>query len=431
VDIQHHDRETFSIIAQEARRQEVNLELIASENIVSPAVLAAVGSILTNKYAEGYANARYYGGCEVVDKIELLAIERAKQLFGADYVNVQPHSGSQANMAVYMACLTPGDTILGMDLAAGGHLTHGAPVSFSGKLYNAIGYGVHRESECIDYNEVLELAKKHRPKMIIAGASAYARIIDFERFAEIAREVGAYLLVDMAHIAGMVATGLHPSPIACADFISTTTHKTLRGPRGGMILMGRDRPNDLGLVAAKSGRVRRFGELLDSAIFPTSQGGPLMHVIAGKAVALGEALKPSFKKYQEQVILNAQSLAQALQDLGLRIVSGGTDNHIVLVDLQSLKMSGMDAEILLDRVGITCNKNAIPFDSASAKATSGIRLGTPVLTTRGMMQPQMHELATLIVATLKSAGDRSKLDSIKAAASQLSEAYPIANIKFN
>ncbi|WDI37961.1 serine hydroxymethyltransferase [Entomospira culicis] len=424
------DEMVEAIIEQEALRQEENLELIASENIVSPNVLSAVGSILTNKYAEGYVNARYYGGCEVVDKVEQLAIDRAKELFGAVYANVQPHSGSQANMAVYMATLNPYDTILGMDLSAGGHLTHGAPVSFSGQLYRAVGYGVHPESERIDYDEVMRLAKEHRPKMIVAGASAYARFIDFAQFAAIAKEVGAYLMVDMAHIAGMVATGDHPSPMEHADFITSTTHKTLRGPRGGLILMGKDRENDRGIVMAKSGRTKLFSELVDSAIFPASQGGPLMHVIAGKAVAFGEALRPSFKNYQQQVIKNAKVLATSLQDLGLRIVSGGTDNHLVLVDLRPLKVSGNVAEKLLDRVGITCNKNAIPFDPAPARETSGIRLGTPVLTTRGMKEPQMQELATLIVDTLKAIDNDAMLQDIKLRSRALSAQFPISGSQF-
>ncbi|NIZ46463.1 serine hydroxymethyltransferase [Entomospira nematocerorum] len=424
------DGEVTSIIQQEEQRQERNIELIASENIVSPAVLEAVGSILTNKYAEGYPRARYYGGCEIVDKIEDLAIERAKKLFQAAYVNVQPHSGSQANMAVYMAALKPYDTILGMDLNAGGHLTHGAPVNFSGKIYNAISYGVDRDSECLNYDDIMRLAQEHKPKMIVAGASAYARIIDFERFAAIAQSVGAYLLVDMAHIAGMVATGHHPTPLPHADFVTSTTHKTLRGPRGGLILMGKDVENNLGILAPKSGRVKMFSEILNSAIFPTSQGGPLMHVIAGKAVAFSEALQPNFATYQEQVIKNAQHLARSLADRGLRIVSGGTDNHIVLVDLRSLNLSGHQAEILLDKVHITCNKNSIPFDPAPARETSGIRLGTPVLTTRGMKEAEMEEIAQLIVETLKSDGNEQKITMIKQKSFELTQKYPLNNIQF-
>lgn len=424
------DDEVNSIIEQEAIRQEHNLELIASENIVSPTVLSAVGSILTNKYAEGYPKKRYYGGCEEVDKIEELAKLRAQKLFNAEYVNVQPHSGSQANMAVYMALLKPYDTILGMSLNAGGHLTHGSPVNFSGKLYQAVSYGVDPHTELIDYDEVLKIAKKSKPKLIIAGASAYSRIIDFDRFAQIAKEVGAYLLADIAHIAGMVATHLHPSPLPHADFVTSTTHKTLRGPRGGLILMGKDRENDCGYFAPSNGRKKLFSEIIDSSIFPTSQGGPLMHVIAGKAVAFGEALHPSFQKYQQQVISNAKDLSTALSDLGLRIVSGGTDNHIVLVDVRSLGLSGHEAQQCLDKVGITCNKNSIPFDPASAHQTSGIRLGTPVLTTRGMKKTEMQELATLIVETLKHKNNDVLLSEIKKKSVQLSARYPIDAIKF-
>ncbi|NIZ41103.1 serine hydroxymethyltransferase [Entomospira entomophila] len=424
------DEEVHSIIQQEAQRQEMNIELIASENIVSPAVLEAVGSILTNKYAEGYPRARYYGGCEIVDKVEDLAINRAKKLFDAAYANVQPHSGSQANMAVYMAALKPYDTILGMDLNAGGHLTHGAPVNFSGKIYNAVSYGVDPDSERLNYDHIMQLAQEHKPKMIVAGASAYARIIDFERFSEIAKSVGAYLLVDMAHIAGMVATGHHPTPLPYADFVTSTTHKTLRGPRGGLILMGKDVENNLGILAPKSGRVKMFSEILDSSIFPTSQGGPLMHVIAGKAVAFGEALHPSFSLYQEQVIKNAQQLAQSLTEQGLRIVSGGTDNHIVLVDLRSLNLSGHQAEVLLDKVHITCNKNSIPFDPAPARETSGIRLGTPVLTTRGMKEVDMQEVAQLIVETLRSDGNEQKIAMIKQKSLELTQRYPLDSIRF-
>lgn len=415
VKLSSSDPETFAAIQREAVRQERNLELIASENIVSPAVREAVGSILTNKYAEGYPGHRYYGGCEYVDQIEEIARDRAKKLFHAEYVNVQPHSGSQANMAVYFSVLKGGDKILGMDLAAGGHLTHGASVSFSGKLLHAVSYGVNRETELLDYEEIRSIAQKEKPKLIIAGASAYSRVIDFDCFADIARQVGAYLVVDMAHIAGLVAAGVHPSPIPHADFVTTTTHKTLRGPRGGLILIGKDRPNNLGIVAPKSGRVKSYGELVDSAIFPFSQGGPLMHVIGGKAVCLLEAMQSEFVEYQKQVVLNARKLGQVLQEGGLRIVSGGTDNHMCLVDLRPMSgnISGKEAEEVLDKVGITANKNAIPFDPASAHLTSGIRLGTPVLTTRGMREKEMVQVGEFILDALKMRSDENMLKEIR------------------
>jgi glycine hydroxymethyltransferase len=395
-----HDVQIAELIAAEHTRQNEHLELIASENFVSAAVLEATGSILTNKYAEGYPHHRYYGGCEYVDQIEDVARERGKQLFGCDYINVQPHSGSQANMGVFFAVLQPGDTILGMDLNAGGHLTHGATVNFSGKIYHSIAYGVEKESELIDFAQVEQLAHQHRPKMIIAGASAYPRVIDFARFRAIADAVGAYLLVDMAHIAGLVATGAHPSPMPYADFVTATSHKTLRGPRGGLIFIGKDKENNLGITMAKSGRMKRFGELIDSAIFPGGQGGPLMHVIAGKAVAFGEALRSEFAVYQEQVIKNSRMLAKTLSDGGLRVVTGGTDNHMCLIDLRGIGMSGKEAEERLQSVNITCNKNAVPFDTVSPLITSGIRLGTPALTSRGLKEAQMQEVGELIIETL-------------------------------
>ncbi len=394
------DAPIATLIADERRRQNEHLELIASENFASAAVLEATGSILTNKYAEGYPGHRYYGGCEHVDKIENLARERGKQLFGCDYINVQPHSGSQANMGVFFAVLKPGDTLLGMDLNAGGHLTHGASVNFSGKIYNAVTYGVERDSELIDYVQVEQLAHQYHPKMIIAGASAYPRAIDFARFRAIADAVGAYLLVDMAHIAGLVAAGVHESPLPHAHFVTATSHKTLRGPRGGLIFIGKDSENNLGVTMAKSGRTKRFGELIDSAIFPGGQGGPLMHIIAGKAVAFGEALRPEFALYQTQVIKNAQILAKTLSDGGLRVITGGTDNHLCLIDLRGIGMNGKEAEELLQKVNITCNKNAVPFDTASPLLTSGIRLGTPALTTRGLKEVQMQEVGELILETL-------------------------------
>ncbi|MBB6099774.1 glycine hydroxymethyltransferase [Deinobacterium chartae] len=374
------DVEIFDLIDQERDRQTFGLELIASENFVSAQVREAVGSVLTNKYAEGYPGRRYYGGCEVVDKVERVAIERARQLFGAAWANVQPHSGSQANMAVYYALLQPGDTVLGMSLAQGGHLTHGSPVNFSGFQYNIVGYNVDPETERINMDEVRRLALEHRPKMIIAGASAYSRILDFETFRAIADEVGAYLFVDMAHIAGLVAAGLHPNPVPHAHVVTSTTHKTLRGPRGGLILS----------------QDAELGKKIDKLIFPGIQGGPLEHVIAGKAVSFLEALQPEFKTYQQQVIKNAQTLAAALEERGYRIVSGGTDNHVFLVDLRPVELTGKEAQKRLDAVHITINKNGIPFDPQPPLVTSGIRLGTPALTTRGMQEAEMRVVAELV-----------------------------------
>ncbi len=394
------DQETFRWIEAEARRQAEGLELIASENFVSRQVREAVGSVLTNKYAEGYPGRRYYGGCEFVDKVESLAIERAKTLFSAEWANVQPHSGSQANMAVYFALLKPGDTILGMDLAAGGHLTHGSKVNFSGKLFRVVSYGVDPETETIDYDEVERLALEHRPKMIVAGASAYPRILDFARFRAIADRVGAYLMVDMAHIAGLVATGLHPSPLPHAHAVTSTTHKTLRGPRGGLIV-----GNDLE-VAKK----------VDKMIFPGIQGGPLEHVIAGKAVAFFEALTPEFAEYSKTVVENAKALAALLAERGYRIVSGGTDNHLFLVDLRPKGISGKEAEERLDAVGITVNKNAIPFDPAPPRVTSGIRIGTPAITTRGFTPDEMPLVAELIDAALTQGPSEALRERVRALA---------------
>ena len=378
--IRSYDPEIGSIMLKELERQRHNLELIASENIVTEPVMAAMGSVLTNKYAEGYPGHRYYGGCEYVDEVENVCIERAKQLFGVKYANVQPHSGSQANSAVYLALCQPGDTVMGMDLSAGGHLTHGSKVSFSGKLYNSVSYGCDPETGLIDYDQVRALALEHRPKMIIAGASAYPRIIDFEKFGAIAKECGAYLMVDIAHIAGMVAAGEHPSPLPYADVVTTTNHKTLRGPRGGMIMT-----NDPAIA-----------KKINSAIFPGGQGGPLMHVIAAKAVALGEALKPEFKAYQHQIVLNAAALAQTLLDNGVNLVSGGTDNHLMLVDLKQADISGRELEERLDSVRITVNKNKIPGDPRSASETSGIRVGTPAVTARGFKEEDAREVGTLL-----------------------------------
>ncbi|MFZ0449353.1 MAG: serine hydroxymethyltransferase [Desulfatiglandaceae bacterium] len=402
------DREVEEAIRAEMHREQNRLVMIASENYASPAVMQAQASVLTNKYAEGYPGARYYGGCEHVDVIERLAIERVKRLFHAPYANVQPHSGSQANMAVYFAFLKPGDAILGMDLSHGGHLTHGSPVSFSGKLFKAFHYGVNPRTHRIDYEQVMDLARQHRPRMIIAGASAYPRFIDFQTFKEIAHAVDAYLMVDMAHIAGLVATGLHPSPVGVADFVTSTTHKTLRGPRGGLILAE-----------------EVHGGKLDKGVFPGTQGGPLMHIIAAKAVALGEALRPDFRKYQEQVLGNAKVLAEELTGAGLDLVSGGTDNHLILVDLSRGKMTGLDAEKVLGEAGIVANKNTIPFDKNGPKTTSGLRLGTPALTTRGMGETAMKAIAGVIVRVLDRPSSAGVLKKAREVVSELCEAYPI------
>lgn len=405
------DPEVFAAIEAEAERQESKIELIASENFVSAAVREAQGSVLTNKYAEGYPGKRYYGGCEFVDIPERLAIERAKQLFGADHANVQPHSGAQANQAVYFAALEPGDTVLGMSLPHGGHLTHGSPVNISGKWFKFVSYGVDRETERIDYNALRELAREHKPKLIVAGASAYPRIIDFAAFRSICDEVGAKLMVDMAHIAGLVAAGLHPSPVPYAEFVTTTTHKTLRGPRGGMILCRAD------MAAA-----------VDKAIFPGTQGGPLMHVIAAKAVAFKEALSPEFRTYQAQIIENAQALAQALLDKGYQLVSGGTDNHLMLVNVKAKGLTGKAAQIALDEVGITVNKNTIPYDEESPFVTSGIRLGTPAVTTRGMGVGEMRQIADIIDETIVAsvAGQfEAKQAAIQARVQALTKAFPL------
>ncbi len=403
------DAEVAAAIDKELNRQRTKLELIASENIVSKAVLEAQGSVLTNKYAEGYPGKRYYGGCEYVDVVEQLAIDRAKKLFGAAYANVQPHSGAQANMAVFFALLKPGDTVMGMNLTDGGHLTHGSPVNMSGKYFHIVPYGVRREDERIDYDEMERLAKECRPKLIVGGASAYARIIDFERMAEIAHSVGAYLMVDIAHIAGLVAAGLHPSPVPYADVVTTTTHKTLRGPRGGMILC----------------KDAEFGKQFNKAVFPGIQGGPLMHVIAAKAVALGEALKPEFKDYARQIIKNAKVLADELTKDGFRIVTGGTDNHLMLVDLTSKNLTGKAAQNLLDEVNITVNKNTIPFEPLSPFVTSGIRLGSPALTTRGFKEDDMKEVADIIASVLDRPEDEAVKADAKKRVAVLCAKYPL------
>ncbi len=401
------DPELFTAIQQEEERQKGNLELIASENFVSDAVLEVVGTVLTNKYAEGYPDKRYYGGCEYVDVVEKLAIERAKKLFGAEHANVQPHSGSQANAAVYFALLEPGDTVLGMNLTHGGHLTHGSPVNLSGSYYNFVAYGVDKETEEINYDAVLELAKEQQPKMIVAGASAYSREIDFKRFREIADQVGAYLVVDMAHIAGLVAAGLHQNPVNYSHVVTTTTHKTLRGPRGGMILCEEE-----------------FAKRIDKAIFPGIQGGPLMHVIAGKAVCLQEALQGSFKEYQEQVVKNAKVLADTLSQ-EFRLVSGGTDNHLMLVDLTKHNITGKEAEAVLDEVSITVNKNTIPFETKSPFVTSGVRIGTPALTTRGMKEEEMKQVGKIITKLLLNINDDSAKNEIKEEVKKLVQKYPL------
>ena len=405
-EIRKTDPETAAAIESELSRQRNKIELIASENFVSKAVMEAMGTPLTNKYAEGYPGKRYYGGCEFVDVVENLARDRACKIFGADHANVQPHSGAQANMAVFFAVLNPGDTVLSMNLAHGGHLSHGSPVNISGKYFNIVPYGVSEADGKIDYDVVRSLAIEHKPKLILAGASAYSRVIDFEKFAEIAKEVGAYFMVDMAHIAGLVAAGLHPNPVPYADFVTTTTHKTLRGPRGGLILCKEE-----------------HAKLIDKAIFPGIQGGPLMHIIAAKAVCFKEALSPEFKEYQKQIVKNAAALAKAFTENGLKLVSGGTDNHLMLVDLTDTGKTGKEVEALLDEVGITVNKNAIPFDTKSPFVTSGIRVGTPAVTSRGMKEDDMKEIASLITLAIKDFDN--KADEIRTRVAALLKKYPL------
>ncbi|APF28490.1 serine hydroxymethyltransferase [Clostridium botulinum] len=400
------DLTLLGMIKKEEERQEYNIELIASENFTSLSVMEAMGSLLTNKYAEGYPHKRYYGGCEFVDEVEDLAKERLKKLFGAEHANVQPHSGSQANMAVYMSVLQPGDTILGMDLSHGGHLTHGSPVNFSGKLYNFISYGVDKETETIDYELLKKIALENKPKMIVAGASAYPRIIDFQKIREICDEVDAYMMVDMAHIAGLVATGLHPSPVPYADFVTTTTHKTLRGPRGGAILCKEE-----------------YAKAVDKAIFPGIQGGPLMHIIAAKAVCFGEALKEDYKEYMEQVVKNTKVLGEELNNYGFRLISGGTDNHLLLIDLTNKNITGKDAEKLLDSVGITVNKNTIPFETLSPFVTSGIRIGTPAVTTRGFKEEEMKKIAYFMNYSIEHREEN--LSQIKEQVKEICKKYPL------
>ncbi|AVP63941.1 serine hydroxymethyltransferase [Clostridium botulinum] len=400
------DLTLLGMIKKEEERQEYNIELIASENFTSLSAMEAMGSLLTNKYAEGYPHKRYYGGCEFVDEVEDLARERLKKLFGAEHANVQPHSGSQANMAVYMSVLQPGDTILGMDLSHGGHLTHGSPVNFSGKLYNFISYGVDKETETIDYELLKKIALENKPKMIVSGASAYPRVIDFQKIREICDEVDAYMMVDMAHIAGLVATGLHPSPVPYADFVTTTTHKTLRGPRGGAILCKEE-----------------YAKAVDKAIFPGIQGGPLMHIIAAKAVCFGEALKEDYKAYMEQVVKNTKVLGEELNNYGFRLISGGTDNHLLLIDLTNKNITGKDAEKLLDSVGITVNKNTIPFETLSPFVTSGIRIGTPAVTTRGFKEEEMKKIAYFMNYSIEHRDDN--LSQIKDQVKEICKKYPL------
>ena len=423
--LKQSDPEVYTAVHNEIHRQNTKLELIASENFVSLAVLEAVGSPLTNKYAEGYPGKRYYGGCEFVDVAENLARNRVKQLFGAEYANVQPHSGSQANMAVYFTFVRPGDTLMGMNLSHGGHLTHGSPVNFSGQFYKFIPYGVNPKTGMIDFNEVETLAKKERPKMITVGASAYSRNIDYRAFRQIADSIGAFLFADIAHPAGLIAKKLLDDPIPHCHVVTSTTHKTLRGPRGGLILMGKDYENPFGQVAPKSGRLKRMSELIDSMVIPGIQGGPLMHVIAGKAVAFGEALRPEFETYGRQVIRNAQTLADRLRSHGFNVVSGGTDNHLMLVDLRNKNLTGKDAQEALDQAGITVNKNAVPFDDKSPFITSGIRIGTPALTTRGMKEQEMNQVGDFIQEVLSQIGSASVSASVAKRVEELCRKFPL------
>ncbi len=428
--VQRTDPEVYEALINEYKRQHEKIELIASENFVSPAVLDAQGSVLTNKYAEGYPGARYYGGCEWVDVAENLARERAKKLFGAEHANVQPHSGSSANMAVYFSFLKPGDTVLGMSLAHGGHLTHGSPVNFSGRLFNFVAYELNPETGTIDLNMVEDLAKKHKPKMITVGASAYPREIDFKGFREIADKVGAFLFADIAHPAGIIAKGYLQSPIPYCHVVSSTTHKTLRGPRGGLILIGKDFDNPFGITAPKSGRIKRMSEIVDSWVMPGIQGGPLMHVIAAKAVAFGEALTEQFDLYIQQVLKNAKALANALLKKGYNLVSGGTDNHLMLIDLRNKNVTGKQAETALDKAGITVNKNAVPFDTQPPLITSGIRIGTPAVTTRGMTENDMQIIADLIDKVITNINSEEVINSVKAEVHEFTSKFPLFHSKW-
>lgn len=423
--LEDFDPQIYKSIKNELQRQNNKLELIASENFTSIAVMEAMGSVMTNKYAEGYPGKRYYGGCEYVDIAENLARDRARQLFGAEYANVQPHSGSQANMAVYFVLVKPGDKVMGMDLSHGGHLTHGSPVNFSGQLYNFVSYGINPDTELLDYDQIAELAQKEKPKMITVGASAYSRDIDYKKFREIADSVGAFLLADIAHPAGLIASGFLSDPLPHCHVVTTTTHKTLRGPRGGMIMIGKDFENPFGIKAPKSGRIKMMSELIDSMVIPGIQGGPLMHVIAAKAVAFKEALDSEFRDYSAQVIKNARTLADKLKGYGFKIISGGTDNHLMLIDLRNKNITGKQAQEVLDEVGITCNKNSVPFDDKSPMITSGIRLGTPALTTRGMKEKEMEIIAGIINEVIGSPENEEVKNKAKKDVEDITSEYPL------
>ncbi len=423
--LEHSDPELFHILEREAIREESTLELIASENFTSKAVMEMAGGVMTNKYAEGYPGKRYYGGCEVVDEAEDMARDRLKALFGADYVNVQPHSGSQANMAVFMTFLQPGDTIMGLDLAHGGHLTHGSMVNFSGQLYQSISYHVSRDTGRVDFEEIKTLALEHKPKMIICGGSAYPRFIEFEEFREVADSIGAFLMADIAHPSGLVASGVHPSPMKYCDVVTSTTHKTLRGPRGGIIMMGKDFENPWGKVAPKSGRVKMVSELIDSTVMPGIQGGPLMHIIAAKAVAFGEALRPEFKQYSKSIVNNAKAMADEFLKLGYELVSGGTDTHVLLIDLTNKNITGKRAETILGKAGITLNKNMVPFDTKSPFVTSGIRVGTPAITTRGMGESEMRQVVNWMDKAISEPENEELCSSILKEVNDLCKNYPI------
>jgi glycine hydroxymethyltransferase len=423
--IKHSDPELYDIIQREEEREHNTLELIASENFTSPAILEAAGGIMTNKYAEGYPGKRYYGGCVHVDEAENLAVDRLKRLFKVEYGNVQPHSGSQANMAVFMTFLSVGDTVMGLDLAHGGHLTHGSPVNFSGQLYNFVNYQVDKNTGRVDFDNVRALAREHKPKMIICGGSAYPRFVEFEIFHEIAAEIGAFLMADIAHPSGLIAAGVHPSPVPYCDVITSTTHKTLRGPRGGIIMMGKDKDNTWGKIAPKSGRTKMISELLDSAVMPGMQGGPLMHIISAKAIAFGEAIKDDFKVYANKIVENAKVMAQEFIEMDYNIVSGGTDTHIVLIDLTNKNISGKAAEKALEKAGITVNKNMVPFDQRSPFITSGVRVGTPAITTRNMGTQEMKKVAQLIDEVIKNPENDDNLKKVKLNVKDLCESYPI------
>ena len=423
--IEKLDPELYEIIKREQNREHDTLELIASENFTSPAILEAAGGIMTNKYAEGYPGKRYYGGCIHVDEAENLAIDRLKKLFGVEYANVQPHSGSQANMAVFMTFLNPGDTIMGLELSHGGHLTHGSAVNFSGQLYNSISYHVDKETGRVNFDEVRSLAQEHKPKMIICGGSAYPRYVEFDKFYEVAQEIGAFLMADIAHPSGLVAAGVHPSPVPYCDVITSTTHKTLRGPRGGIIMMGKDRENTWGKIAPKSGRTKMISELLDSSVMPGMQGGPLMHIISAKAIAFGEAIKDEFKLYAKKIVDNAKVMAQEFIEMDYDIVSGGTDTHVVLMDLSNKGISGKAAEKALEKAGITVNKNMVPFDQRSPFITSGIRVGTPAITTRNMGSNEMKKIASFINTVVTDADNDDTIQNVKSQVKELCDSFPI------